>query len=183
MRRLLRRQFGDPILRQKANGVPPQLLKTRALRRLTDRMFFTLRRVGGVGLAAPQIGKSLQLAVIEIKRTPVRPRVTPLPPTVIANPRILKRSNAVALDWEGCLSLPNVRGLVPRHDRIMVQYFDYLGERRTVRLKGFQARVFQHEIDHHNGILFVDRMLDMKSLMTVREFRQRILTKKGLMSR
>lgn len=141
-----------------------------------------MRRVGGVGLAAPQVGESLQLAVIEIKKTPIRPEVLPLAPTVIINPEILTVSREKISDWEGCLSFPNVRGLVPRHKSITVRYYDLSGQRHIVKLNGFQARVFQHEIDHLNGVVYVDRIEDAKSLMTLKEFKRRVLGK-GLKSK
>lgn len=182
MKRLPRTQFGNPILRKKAKKVSPNLFGSRSLRQLIKEMFFTMRRVGGVGLAAPQIGKPLQLAVIEIKTTSIRPEVVPLAPTVVINPEILTTSKERLNDWEGCLSFPNVRGLVPRHKHIIVKYFDQSGKRHIVRLEGFQARVFQHEIDHLNGTVYISRMQDMRSLITIREFKQRILGK-GLKSK
>lgn len=182
MKRLPRTQFGNPILKRRAKKVSPIMFGSRSLKQLIEEMFFTMRRVGGVGLAAPQIGKSLQLAVIEIKKTPIRPEVVPLEPTVVINPAILKVSNEKLDDWEGCLSLPNVRGLVPRHKNITVKYFDQSGKKHIVKLDGFQARVFQHEIDHLNGAVYVSRMQDMQNLMTTREFKRRILGK-GLKSK
>jgi len=182
MKRLPRTQFGNPILRKRAKKVTSKLLGSRSLKQLIKEMFFTMRRVGGVGLAAPQIGKSLQLAVIEIKKTPARPEVIPLAPTVVTNPDILAVSKDRLNDWEGCLSFPNVRGLVPRHKNMTVKYFDQFGKRHVVKLSGFQARVFQHEIDHLNGTVYVDRMQDAQSLMTFREFKKHVLGK-GLKSK
>lgn len=177
MKRLPRTQFGDPILRKKAKQVPLKMFGSRSLEKLINEMFFTMRRVGGVGLAAPQIGESIKLAVIEIKKTPIRPEVVPLAPTVIINPEIITVSKEKLNDWEGCLSFPNVRGLTLRHKNITVKYHDQSGKKHVVKLSGFQARVFQHEIDHLNGTVYVDRMQDMQSLMTIREFKQRILGK------
>lgn len=182
MKRLPRTQFGNPILRKKAKKVSTKLLGSRFLKQLIKEMFFTIRRVGGVGLAAPQVGRSLQLAVIEIKKTPTRPKVIPLAPTVVINPEILTASKKRMNDWEGCLSFPNVRGLVPRYKSITVKYFDQSGKRYVVILEGFQARVFQHEIDHLSGTVYVDRMQDTQSLMTFKEFKERVLGK-GLKSK
>ena len=136
-----------------------------------------MRRVGGVGLAAPQINRSIQLAVIEIKKSDIRPDVIPLKTTVIINPEITSYSKEENNDWEGCLSFPGVRGLVPRAKAITVKYLDEFGKAYILKLKGFQARVFQHEIDHLNGIVYVNRMEDMRTLMTFDEFKQRILKK------
>ena len=182
MKRLPRTQFGNPILRKKAKKVSPKLLGSRSLKQLVKGMLFTMRRVGGVGLAAPQIGKSLQLAVIEIKKTTTRPEVVPLAPTVVINPEILTASKEKMSDQEGCLSFPNVRGLVPRHKSITVKYLDEFGKKHIVKLHGFQARVFQHEIDHLNGAVYVDRIQDIQSLMTFREFKERVWGK-GLKSK
>jgi peptide deformylase len=183
MNRLPRTYFGNPILRMKAKRVASQKIGTPAFEHLIQAMFFTMRRVGGVGLAAPQIGKSIQLAVIEIEPTSLRPRIGAMGPTVIINPVIVSHSKKRVYDWEGCLSFTDARGLVPRYAEIVVTYLDRAGEKRKVRLKGFQARVFQHEIDHLNGAVYVDRMTDMKSLMTVAEFRKRVLREGPLRSR
>ncbi|HTY40012.1 MAG TPA: peptide deformylase, partial [Candidatus Paceibacterota bacterium] len=145
---LARTQFGDPVLARRARPVPRSFLRTEQFRALVRDMFFTMRRANGVGLAAPQIGRSLQLAVIEVKPSKVRPDVRSIPPTVIVNPRIVERSKAYENDWEGCLSLGGVRGKVPRHRTIKVRYEDALGNPRMIKLAGFSARVFQHEIDH-----------------------------------
>ena len=179
MKRLARTQFGDPILRKKAQSI---VFVNPFIKKLIKEMFFTMRRVGGVGLAAPQINQPLQLAVIEIKKNKIRPHVRPLLPTVIINPRIITHSKEVFSDWEGCLSFPNVRGFVPRYKEIEVGYLDEFGKDRILKLDGFQARVFQHEIDHLNGALYVDRMPDMKTLITLGEFKKSIL-KKGLKSK
>lgn len=183
MKRLPRTYFGNPILRTKGRRLTAQEIARPALQALIRRMFFTMRRVGGVGLAAPQIGKSIQLAVIEIDQTGLRPSVTPLPPLVIINPVILRCSADEVMDWEGCLSFPGARGLVPRSRRIEVAYLDEHGNKQTVQLRGFQARVFQHEIDHLNGRLYIDRMADMTTLMTMREFGKRILSHGALKSK
>jgi peptide deformylase len=138
-------------------------------------MFFTMREVGGVGLAAPQIGLPIKLAVIKIGKTHTRQDLIALPPIVLINPKIESHSKEELQDWEGCLSLPAVRGLVPRYKQIVVSYYDETGKKqRRVIDKFFQARVFQHEIDHLNGNLYVDRMRDMQNLMTLKEYMKRI---------
>lgn len=157
------------------------MLHNPAFNKIVRRMFFTLRNKG-VGLAAPQVGQSLQFAVIEIRKTKLRPHVVPLEQTVVINPKITKRSKKRKYDWEGCLSFSGVRGLVPRHETITIRYTDMVGKNQTIKLKGFQARVFQHEIDHLHGVLYIDRMSDMSSLMTLSEFKKRIL-KNGLKSK
>ncbi|MDP3991347.1 MAG: peptide deformylase [Candidatus Colwellbacteria bacterium] len=174
--------FGNPILRRKARKVKISEIKKAGFQRLIKQMVLTTRKESGVGLAAPQIGRSIQLAVIEIKKTKIRPQITPLKLTVIINPQIIHYSRVRIHDWEGCLSFPAVRGLVPRNKLIKVKYLNELGKKQTLDLKDFQARVFQHEIDHLNGILFIDRVKDVRTLMTLGEFEQRIL-RKGLKSK
>lgn len=169
-----RRQFGDPILREKSQQVPEDLRESEHFRGLVKQMFFTMRRVGGVGLAAPQIGESLCFAVVGVRKNSLRPLVAPIPYTVVINPEIIEVFGGKANDWEGCLSLPRIRGEVPRHREIVVKYTDQLGKEQVVRLKGFHARIFQHEIDHLNGVLYVDRMMDMLTLMTEQEFKKHV---------
>src|ERR1700716_3680186 len=183
MRRLPRTHLGNPVLRQKAKPVPLHDVGTENFQTLITQMFFTMRKVGGVGLAAPQIGKPIQLAVIEVKKTPTRPKIVPLEPTVIINPRILTHSRELLNDWEGCLSFPNARGLVPRYRTIQVSYLDRFGDKQVKIFQGFQARVFQHEIDHLDGLVYLDKMIDMRSLMVVEEFKKRFLKNGGLKSR
>jgi peptide deformylase len=167
MKRLPRTYFGDPILRAKAKPVLLTEVKKPAFQKLIKLMFFTLREVDGVGLAAPQIGLPLRIAVI--KNGKKSPRI------VLINPKIESRSKEEKQDWEGCLSLRSVRGLVPRWVKIVVSYYDENGIKQRKAIGRFsEARVFQHEIDHLNGILYVDRMRDMKSLSTLGEYIKRI---------
>lgn len=181
MNRLPRTQFGNPILKTKAKKVSTNEIRKPSFQKLVKQMSHTVKDIG-VGLAAPQIGKSLQLAVIRIKQNKIRPHISPLSSTVIINPKITKKSKEETSDWEGCLSLSQVRGLVPRHKSITVKYLDEYGQKQRKQFTDFQARVFQHEIDHLNGILYVDRMRSTKTLMTEQEFRKRIL-KRGLKSK
>lgn len=175
--------LGNPILRKKAKPVSLRDISTASFQILLTRMLFTMRRVGGVGLAAPQIGEPIQLAVIEVKKVPTRPSIVSLEPTVIINPRILSHSREQLTDWEGCLSFPNARGLVPRYRTISVSYLDRHGVRQIKTLRGFHARVFQHEIDHLNGFIYLDRMVDVKSLMALQEFKKQVLKKEKLKTR
>ncbi len=162
-------QFGNPILRRKQKSVSESMLHAGTFRALVKKMFPTMHRANGVGLAAPQVGKNMSFAVVEVRKTRLRPDTTPLAKTVIINPRITSHSRKVEYDWEGCLSLESVRGLVPRYKEIAVEYEDLSGKKIVRNLKGYHARVFQHEIDHLNGILYVDRMDDMRTLTTLKE--------------
>lgn len=173
-----RTEFGNPILRKKAKSVSLNFLKTRKFKELTKQMIYTMRRVHGVGLAAPQIGQSLQIAVMEMRPTATRPNVERKGPIVIVNPKITQYSKKKTLGWEGCLSLNGVRGQVPRSEHVTVEYLNEHGEKVIEKASGLWAYIFQHEIDHLNGTLYVDRIEDMTTIMTIGEFKKRILKKK-----
>ncbi len=170
---LKRTHFGNPILRKKAKEISLREITTPAFKKLVRQMFGAIQNIG-VGLAAPQIGKSIRLAVIDIHPLPHRPDVTPIK-RVLINPEILKYSKETESEYEGCLSFDGVRGSVPRSTSVKVCYYNEKGEKCIETAVGFLAKVFQHEIDHLNGVLFVDRMKDMKTLMTAQEYSKRIL--------
>lgn len=178
MKILPRTQFGNPILRAKAKDISLNFLKKEKFKKLVKQMIYTMRHVGGVGLAAPQIDESLCLAVMETRPTPTRPKLKRRGPIVVVNPRIVKYSKEKVSDWEGCLSFKGVRGDVPRSKIITVEYYNEKGEKIVEKATGLWARIFQHETDHLNGIVYVDRMIDMKKLVTLEEFKRRILKKK-----
>ena len=179
MRILPRTQFGDPILRKKAKKVPLNFLKTRKFKGLIKSMIYTMRRTHGVGLAAPQIDEPLSIAVMEMRPTKTRPSFERKGPIIIVNPKIVKCSREKAKDWEGCLSFNGVRGSVSRSKAITVEYYNEKGKKIREKATGMWARIFQHEIDHLNGAVYVDNMKDMKSLMTLQEFEKRVLKKKS----
>jgi peptide deformylase len=159
-------EFGNPVLYKKAKDVSLKTLKTPAFKKLVKDMFFTMNKAAGVGLAAPQIDKSIKLALVGI--TSNNPRYKSAKKedfqAIIINPKIIEYSKAKNFDWEGCLSLPGISGKVWRSNKIRVLYWDENGTKHIHDYEGFTARVFQHEIDHLYGILFVDRMTDMKTL-------------------
>lgn len=167
MKTLPRTQFGNPVLRAKSKTVPAAYLKTAAFKHLVKQMFYTMRNAKGVGLAAPQVNKSLRLAVIGVPALRFR--------RVLVNPKITWHSKSKILDWEGCLSFVDGRGEVPRWSAVKVEYTNEKGERVKEAYVGYLARVFQHEIDHLNGFVYVDRMTDMRTLMTYKEFIKRIV--------
>jgi peptide deformylase len=176
MKRLPRTYFGNPVLREKAKPVALSKINKPAFQKLIKRMFFTMKKIGGVGLAAPQIGLPIQLAVIQMKKTPMRPNLSARPPIVVINPKILDYSKKQLSGWEGCLSLPTVRGLVSRSEKVKVAYYDGRGKKQVKNIDNFfEARIFQHEIDHLNGTLYVDRMVDMKTLATLGEYKKRYM--------
>lgn len=174
MKTLPRTQFGNPILRRRYKAVPAAFLKTPAFKRLVKQMFYTMHRVQGVGLAAPQINKPLRLAVIGVSPARMGRGARSYFRRVIVNPKVTWHSKKKESDWEGCLSFPGVRGHVPRWTAVKVRYMDKAGKWLTEKHSGFLARVFQHEIDHLNGVVYVDCMEDMKTLMTHKEFLKRI---------
>lgn len=175
MRVLPRTQFGNPALRKKAKRVPLKEIKSKKFQELVKQMFYTMRRADGVGLAAPQIDKSIQLVVVCIAPTKYRPNLKPPLKTAVINPKIVKHSKETVDDWEGCLSCMAIRGRVPRYTNVTVEYYDGLGEKQRATFKDFHARVFQHEIDHLSGVLYIDRVKDTTSIMTLQEFEKRIL--------
>jgi peptide deformylase len=132
-----------------------------ALLALVEDMFDTMRAAGGAGLAAPQIGEDLQLVIFGFERNPRYPEAPPVPLTVLCNPVIEPIGDALEDGWEGCLSVPGLRGVVPRFARIRYRGFDARGVAIEREAEGFHARVVQHECDHLIGRLYPTRMTDM----------------------
>jgi len=163
--------MGHPVLRQVARPVTAEELRSDALRALVADMIDTLRDYGGIGLAAPQVGESIRLALIEIPDGLTRYTTTePMPLTVFVNPTIEVIDPATAGYWEGCLSIPGLRGYVERPQHVLVRYTDLQGAEHTLELKGFLATVFQHEFDHLDGTLYIDRIKDSRLLAFDQEF-------------
>jgi peptide deformylase len=162
---------GDPVLRQRAPEVMPEELGTAEIQRLIDDLIETRRAAGGAGLAATQVSALRRIAVIEVdeatrRRYPYKP---PFALTVIVNPVIEPLSEERLLINEGCLSVPGLRGDVPRRTRIRVHYVDRNGVPGEVVVDGLTAGTFQHEVDHLDGVLFLDRA-DPRSFSTWEEF-------------
>ena len=158
-------KMGHQTLRQRAKSLQKRDLTKARFKNLLSDMVDTLRDYGGVGLAAPQIDESLRVVIIEIRDTNLRYGVQKLfPLTVFVNPEIELIDSQTAGFWEGCLSIPGMRGYVERPQNISVSFIDELGDFSTLDLHGFPATVLQHELDHLNGVLYVDRMKDLRSL-------------------
>ena len=202
-------RLGHPALRSVAQALPPGRIGEPAIQELVDDMIETMRAAHGVGLAAPQVGISLQIFVYEMAPavpapevpasdvpasdvpgasdapdapnaaerrapephapgTPAREAVHeasgPIPLHVVINPMLTPQAGELVYDWEGCLSIPDLRGLVPRHPAVRVRGLDRLGQALDYVAKGFEARIVQHEFDHLNGVVFLDRMRDLKGL-------------------
>jgi len=152
-------KMGDPRLLRVAPPVPA--FDTPELHALIADMFDTMEAAGGVGLAAPQIGVDLQLVIFGFERSERYPDAPAVPRTVLLNPVITPLSDEVADGWEGCLSVPGLRGVVPRHLRIRYTGFDPRGQAIEREAVGFHARVVQHECDHLIGRLYPTRILDL----------------------
>ncbi|HXO28064.1 MAG TPA: peptide deformylase [Thermoanaerobaculia bacterium] len=207
-------RLGHPTLRGVAQALPPGRVGEPAIQELVDDMIDTMRAAHGVGLAAPQVGTSLQIFVYEMPlpaptatsdptatsaptatpepgaptveapvtpaggrapesqaqapETPAREAVReasgPIPLHVVINPMLTPQAGELVYDWEGCLSIPDLRGLVPRHPAVRVRGLDRLGQALDYVARGFEARIVQHEFDHLNGVVFLDRMRDLKGL-------------------
>ena len=159
---------GEPVLRQQARALSPQEIRSKEIQKLIEHMRETMREAPGVGLAAPQIGLSLQLAVIEDRKEyhkevsaeqlALRER-RPVSFHVVVNPRIRSvEDHPIVEFFEGCLSLPGYFALVPRSRGVRVECLDHRGHSKTIEASGWYARILQHEIDHLHGNLYIDRM-------------------------
>ncbi|NJL00161.1 MAG: peptide deformylase [Spirulinaceae cyanobacterium SM2_1_0] len=166
-------QLGQPVLRQCSSAVAVEnLAGDRALQALGDQLLAVTRAADGVGLAAPQIGVPLRVIAIASRPNARYPHAPLLPPTLLFNPRLVKTSRDREQDWEGCLSVPGIRGRVWRHQTITVAYRDRHGCPQQRELTGFAARIVQHELDHLDGILFVDRLVSERDCFTEAEYQQ-----------
>ena len=155
-------RMGDPQLAEIAK--PVTQFDTPQLHALIDDMLATMEAENGAGLAAPQIGEAWRVVVFGVDSNPRYPRAEPVPQTVLINPEITPIGDEQAEDWEGCLSVPGMRGWVPRYTRILYRGVDQLGNRIEREAEQFHARVVQHECDHLDGILYPQRIRDLRSL-------------------
>jgi len=159
-------RMGHPVLRQKAEPVEPG---TPELRKLVQDMKETMASLNGAGLAAPQIGVSQRVVICGVESNPRYPDAEEVPFTVLVNPKITLLTREVEEGWEGCLSVPGMRGVVPRYTKLRYQGFDADGNPIDRVAEGFHARVVQHECDHLDGILYPQRMTDMSRFGFTRE--------------
>ena len=151
-------RLGHPALRSPAQPLPPGRIMDPEVQTLIDEMVETMLDAHGVGIAAPQLGEEVQIFVYQAAGPPE------IPLHVVINPLITPQVREVVYDWEGCLSIPDLRGLVPRHPTVRVQGLDRQGRPLDYAASGFEARIVQHEYDHLNGVVFLDRMRDLRSL-------------------
>jgi peptide deformylase len=165
------RELGDPVLRERAREVTPEELASDEVQTLIDDMVETKRAANGAGLAAPQVGESLRIAIAEVEPdNPRYPYKPPIPLTVFVNPVIEPLDSETVQINEGCLSIPNLRGELARHVNVRVRYLDREGDAHDEVKRGLTAGTFQHEVDHLDGVLFLDRVTDPRTLTTWEQF-------------
>ena len=157
--------IGDPRLK-----APTSTVGTADVGDLLEALVTRLRSLKGAGLAAPQIGASVRVAIIEVHRTDVFPDRPETGLIQLIDPEIVERSDETALDWEGCFSVPGYMGSVPRSESLTVRYTTESGETVTREFTGYTARVVQHEVDHLDGLVYLDRMPDLSSLTTAQNY-------------
>jgi len=160
-------RMGHPVLREKAK--PVEDLGSAELKQLVADMKETMAFKNGAGLAAPQIGVSQRVVIFGVDANPRYPDAEPVPFTVLVNPRLVMLTREVEEDWEGCLSVPGMRGVVPRYTKLRYTGFDEDGNPIERVAEGFHARVVQHECDHLDGILYPQRMTDLSKLGFIEE--------------
>ena len=166
-------RMGHPLLRTRARPLDASEIATSRIQRLIDDMFETMQDSQGIGLAGPQVHESIRLFVAGVDDEDGT-----MPPVVIINPEVTPVGSAVAEDWEGCLSIPDIRGQVSRAVDIRVRALDRHGRSISMTANGFPARVIQHETDHLDGVLFFDRMTAFQSLTFLEEY-SRYWSKEG----
>ena len=162
-------RMGNPCLQKISERVSDDWWKTADARQFIPDLIETMREYNGVGLAAPQVHRPIRVAVVEIGSNPRYPSVPPHPLTVLINPGILSDPCESNQDWEGCLSVPEIRGRVPRPSRVRIKAMDESGIVREISAEGFFARAIQHEIDHLDGKVFLERA-DPSTLAYTEEF-------------
>jgi peptide deformylase len=166
-------QLGHPILRQTTH--PVAKISDPAVQSLIDDMLTTVADVNGVGIAAPQVYEPLRIFIVFSRPNARYPYAPEMEPAAIVNPKIIWTSDESEKGWEGCLSIPGIRGYVPRSKRIRIMYLTRSGLSTEHEFSGFIARVFQHEYDHLNGTVFLDRLETNRDIITEKEY-MRIMT-------
>ena len=154
-------KMGAPSLLEKSQPWPEDKFDTPELHALIEDMKDTMVAASGAGLAAPQIGANVRVVIFEVTDNPRYPGRDPIPSTVLINPVLTPQSRNKESDWEGCLSVPGMRGLVPRYPSLRYTGFDQFGQKIDRTVEEFHARVVQHEVDHLDGILYPMRIEDM----------------------
>ena len=163
-------RLGHPVLRKVAAPVDPSEIRSAETQRLVDDMVETMREYNGAGLAATQVHVLKQICVIEVHDNPRYPDAAAIPLTVLINPVVTPLTEEMEDGWEGCLSVPDMRGVVPRFGSVRLEARDREGGWIDVVAKEFFARVIQHETDHLNGLVYLDRMRDLSTLTHLAEW-------------
>lgn len=167
-------QLGNPILR-----APSQLIDNigdQRIQKLIDDLIATVGQANGVGIAAPQVAQSYQLFIVASRPNLRYPNAPTMEPTAMINPKIIAHSTQMVKGWEGCLSIPEIRGYVARYEAIEIEYTDRNGKLQKQELTHFVARIFQHEYDHLNGIVFLDRLESTQDIITEQEYQKQIVS-------
>jgi len=175
-------KLGNPVLRQMAKPVNLNDLSESSMQTFIDDMIETMHNEGGVGLAAPQVNRSIQIVVLEYAENERYPDEVSIPLTVLVNPVLSDYSQETKEGWESCLSLVDFRGLVPRSTTVTLDAYDRQGKKILKTVSGFEAVVLQHELDHLKGFVFLDRMKDLTQLSYQEEFEEFWLKKEDAAS-
>lgn len=165
-------QIGAPILREQAREVSDEALASQKIQTFIDDLIATMRDASGAGLAATQVYQPLRICVLEVDRNPRYPYKPSIPLTVLVNPVLTPLTEETFDNFEGCLSVPDLRGVVPRIAEVRVQALDRHGASIDTVVKGITAGTYQHEADHLDGRLFIDRIADTTTLCTWKEFQR-----------
>jgi len=161
---------GNPLLRKRSREISRDELASPEMQQLIDDLVDTMHAANGAGIAAPQVGELVRITTIEVTKNPRYPYKPPIPLTIVVNPVIEFLDDELVEVNEGCLSVPNMRGNVMRHVNIRVRYLDRFGVEHDEIKRGLTAGTFQHEIDHLDGLLFLDRVADTRTLTTWEQF-------------
>ena len=166
-------QIGHPILRNKTKDIPINEIKSKNTKKIIEKMIKTMRKHNGAGLAANQIYEPIRICIIEVLDNPRYKHLNTIPLKVLINPKvIIKKDTATFNSYEGCLSVPNLRGKVKRYNTINVTYYTMNAKKITEDIKGLESIVYQHEIDHLDGYLFTDKVEDNSTLVTYENYQK-----------
>jgi len=171
-------RLGFPSVRLQAHAVAIEEIKTHDFQKLIDDMVETMHEYNGVGLAAPQVHLPIQLTVLEVQNHPRYPDMPTVPLTVLINPEVTVIDQTKIDEWEGCLSIPDLRGEVPRYKAVQVKALDRNADALDFAAVDFHARVIQHETDHLKGEVYLDRMTDLRKLGFLDEWQRFLLPKR-----
>ena len=166
-------QIGHPILRNKTKDIPINDIKSDNTQKIIEKMIKTMRKHNGAGLAANQIYEPIRICIIEVLDNPRYKHLNTIPLKILINPKvIIKKDTATFNSYEGCLSVPNLRGKVKRYNTINVTYYNMDAKKITEDIKGLESIVYQHEIDHLDGYLFTDKVEDNSTLVTYENYQK-----------